>query len=131
MMEISIYTSDHQHHQPGPGDASLQHALAAPGAENKTHGPLYEDLDILMAPWVATAGEKKILPWDEPWWVAPTHHATRTLRRPQGQRQWFVKAFGVGPGQFTLLTTTCCKATLGVEGMPEGIASWASGRQVQ
>jgi len=32
----------------------------------KTHGPLYEDLDILMAPWVATAGENNFLPWDEP-----------------------------------------------------------------
>ena len=115
MMEISIYTSDHQHHQPGPGDASFFLSLAAPGAENKTHGPLYEDLDILMAPWVATAGEKKILPWDEPWWVAPTHHATRTLRRPQGQRQWFVKAFGVGPGQFKHLKLCAHRPEFSVE----------------
>ncbi|CAK9049554.1 unnamed protein product [Durusdinium trenchii] len=35
-------------------------------AAGKTNGPHYEDLDILSADWVSTAGERNMLPWNHP-----------------------------------------------------------------
>lgn len=32
----------------------------------KTGGPMFEDLDILSAGWLATLGQNNKLPWDEP-----------------------------------------------------------------
>ena len=35
-------------------------------AAGKTHGPHYEDLDILSADWLPTTGERNLLPWIHP-----------------------------------------------------------------